>query len=213
LHNVLNDRDGYLADNGMATLARNLGVSEAEVWEVFDRSGQRNPLAARGVANVVRGVSTASECYQRRIWSGLGQLLNKSGAADEDLAELVGRDQGGSRLHARLYWQSAATLTGRLRGGVGYTESKNCPFQSRCADGGKLALWKLLHAGFDVYAFVHDEILIQLPADGAAARAEEARQIMIAAMEAVMGHGVPAACDYVRADCWTKTCRAESRVE
>ena len=107
-------------------------------------------------------------------------------------------------MYARLYHQSAATLTGRIRAGVGYTDGRNTPFQSLCADGAKLALWRLLHAGYDVYAFIHDETLVQVPAEGAEEQAGAIRAIMVRAMEEVMGHGVPAECDYLVAGCWTK---------
>ena len=108
-------------------------------------------------------------------------------------------------LHERLYHQPVATLTGRLRAGVGYTDGKNTPFQSLAADGGKLALWNLLYAGFDVYGFIHDEILVQLPANNAEEQARKIEEIMVHSMEEVMGHGIPAASEYVVADCWTKS--------
>jgi hypothetical protein len=200
----LNDRDGYLADGSMATLARNLGVSEREVWEVFDRSGERNLLAARGVANVVRGTSTASAYYQASVWDGLYRLAKTARGLGPEVTELIAREQGGQRLHGLLYHQRVATLTGRLRAGVGYTESKNTPFQSLCADGAKLALWDLLLAGYDVYAFIHDEILVQIPTAGAEEHAARVDAIMVRAMEEVMGHGIPAKCDWLVADCWKK---------
>jgi hypothetical protein len=200
----LSDRTGYLADDGMAALARNLGVKEREAWEVFDRSGQKNPIAARAVAKVVRGTSTASEYYITRIWDGLARLARTAPGLAPETAGMLAREEGGLRLHARLYRQSAATLTGRIRAGVGYTESKNTPFQSLCADGAKLALWRLLYAGFDVYGFIHDEILVQLPAQDAQQKAAEVARIMEGAMAEVMGHGIPAACEYGVAGCWAK---------
>jgi hypothetical protein len=200
----LNDRDGYLADGSMAALARNLGVAEREAWEAFDRKGGRSPLAARGVAKVVRGTSTASEHYQAGVWAGLCRLAKSGRGLAPEAAELIAGERGCRRLHELLYRQSAATLTGRLRAGVSYTESKNTPFQSLCADGAKLALWGLLYAGHDVCGFVHDEVLVQVPAEGAEGHAGAIRAIMVRAMEEVMAHGVPAECDYLVADCWTK---------
>jgi hypothetical protein len=200
----LNDRDGYLADQGMAALARNLGVTEREAWEVLDRSGKKNPIAARGVARVVRGESTASEHYQAGVWDGLLRLARVSRSPDADLLEQIAREQGGRGLHARLYRQSAVTLTGRVRAGVTFTASKNTPFQALCADGGKVGLWNLLYADFDLYAYVHDEGVVQLPAETAEQDAHAAKKIMTESMEEVMGHGIPAACDWVIASCWTK---------
>jgi hypothetical protein len=200
----LNDTDGYLADASMATLARNLGVTEREAWEVFDSSGQRNPIAAKGVTKVIRGTSQASDYYQAKVWDGLGRLLGTVAAPDPEVVERIGREQGGERLYQLLYRQRAATLTGRLRAGVGYTDSKNTPFQSLCADGAKLALWKLLYAGYDTYAFVHDETLVQVPAAQAEEHAQRIVAIKVQAMEEVMDHGIPAACEWKVADCWIK---------
>ena len=107
-------------------------------------------------------------------------------------------------LYSRLCRQSVATLTGRIRANVGYTDGKNTPFQSLAADGAKLALWKLLHAGLDVVAFVHDEILVQLPELTATEGAKLVERLMVEAMEEVMGHGMPAACESKVADCWKK---------
>jgi hypothetical protein len=200
----LNDRDGYLADPTMATLARNLGVTEREVWDVFDPSGKRNPIAARGVAKVIHGTSTASSYYQAKVWDGLCRLLRTVLDPNPEVGELVASGQGGQQLHNLLYRQNVATLTGRLRAGVSYCDSKNTPFQSLCADGAKLALWGLLYAGFDVYAFVHDEILVQLPVSNATKDATKVDAIMVKAMADVMGHGIPAKCDWLVADCWKK---------
>jgi hypothetical protein len=65
-------------------------------------------------------------------------------------------------------------------------------------------LWKLLYEGFDPYAFVHDEILVQMPEGSADEDAVKVAAIKEAAMEEVTGHGVPAACKFVVRGCWTK---------
>ena len=106
-------------------------------------------------------------------------------------------------LHHRLYHQRVATLTGRIRDGVKFTDSKNTPFQSLAADGSKLALWNLLHAGFDVYGFVHDEILINLPEESTDSDAQRVVEIMESSMEEVLC-GIPAKCEWVISDRWTK---------
>jgi hypothetical protein len=200
----LNSATGYLADNSMETLASNLGVTEREVWEVVDRSGERSPIAARGVTNVIRGKSTASMHYQERVWNGLSRLLRTVPDPNPEIDDLIHRKQGGPRLDNLLCRQIAATLTGRLRSGVGYTDSKNTPFQSLCADGGKLALWNLLYAEYDIYAFVHDEVLVQLPEKEAEQAAKNVAQIMEDSMEAVMGQQIPAQCEYGVSDHWAK---------
>jgi hypothetical protein len=204
IHEIYPELALYLADNSMALLARNLGVREREAWELFDRSGRNNPIAARGVAKVIAGTSTASAYYQTSVWDGLYRLAKTARDLNPEVVARIAREEGGQSLHARLYHQCVATLTGRIRAGVGYTDGRNTPFQSLCADGAKLALWNLLYAGYDVYAFVHDETLVQVPAQGAEEHGRRIRDIKVRAMEEVMGHGVPAECDWVVADCWTK---------
>ena len=110
---------------------------------------------------------------------------------------------GGEALYQTLYHQKAASLTGRIRGGVGFTDSKNTPFQSLAADGSKLALWNLLFAGYDVYGFVHDEILVNLPAEHAEVAAQQVVAIMKSSMEEVLC-GIPADCAWVVSDRWAK---------
>ena len=200
----LNDRDGYLADDSMAALAKGLGVKEREAWEVLDKSGKRKPLAARGVANVVRGRSSASEYYQATVWDGLLRLARTSPTPNAEVMGMISRKEGEQVLHGCVFRQSALTLTGRIRAGVGYTDGKNTPFQSLAADGAKLALWNLLYRGFDVYGFVHDEILVQLPTQDAERAAKEVERVMVASMEEVLGDGIPAACEYAIGACWAK---------
>ena len=183
----LNDRDGYLADNSMAALARTLGVEEARLWQAFDHSGQRNPIAARGVANVIRGRSTASAAYQQRVWQDMQWLIRLSPNLDPDVLAAVSTTTGSPELHDRLYHQKVATLTGRIRDGVSFTQAKNTPFQSLAADGAKLALWNLLLEGFDLYGFVHDEVIINLPPGCPEQDSSRIRGIMEASMETVLG--------------------------
>src|SRR5262249_50107758 len=151
----------------------NLGVKEREAWEVFCRGKGRNPLTARGVAKVIRGTSTASEFFQAHVWQGLYRLAGTVRDLDPDVAELIAAEQGCQRLHDLLYSQSGVTLAGGVRAGVSFTAGKNTPFQSLAADGAKLALWNLLYAGFEVYGFVHDEVLVQLPSEAAGEKAKE----------------------------------------
>jgi DNA polymerase I-like protein with 3'-5' exonuclease and polymerase domains len=199
----LNDQDGYLADTGMAALARNLGVQESLVWQTLDYRGNRNSIAARGISNVIRGSSTASPGYQQYVWDGLNQLVRVNPKLDDQPLCGVQSRQGSPELHNKLYHQKVATLTGRIRDGVGFTESKNTPFQSLAADGAKLALWNLLYAGFDLYGFIHDEIIVNLPPNNADQDAQQIKNIMERSMEEVLG-GIPASCEWTVSDRWSK---------
>ena len=56
------------------------------------------------------------------------------------------------------------TMTGRLRANVSHTECRNTVFQGVAADGAKLALYRLWRNGFRVVAFIHDEVVVEVPA-------------------------------------------------
>jgi DNA polymerase I-like protein with 3'-5' exonuclease and polymerase domains len=75
------------------------------------------------------------------------------------------------------------TLTGRLRAGATYAARHNTVFQGLAADGAKLALWKLWRAGYRLVNFIHDEVLVEVPANSdLLAHAERVRRLMIEGM-------------------------------
>ena len=56
------------------------------------------------------------------------------------------------------------TLTGRLRAKASFCARHNTVFQGLAADGAKLGLWNLWRAGFRIVNFIHDEVLVEVPA-------------------------------------------------
>lgn len=78
--------------------------------------------------------------------------------------------------------------SGRIRGGVTFTQAANSMFQGLVADGAKHALFNVVYesyvdqntALFGCYpmCFVHDEILVEVPVDKAAAAAERLSRVM-----------------------------------
>jgi hypothetical protein len=79
------------------------------------------------------------------------------------------------------------SATGRIRAGARSTASRNTIFQSVAADGGLLALWKLFRAGYKVVAFVHDEIVVEIPVGSdREAHATEIARLMIEGMHEVI---------------------------
>jgi hypothetical protein len=202
----------YLADDGMDVLAGNLGASVKACWHTFDRKGDRSGAVVGGVRNVVRGRTCKSDgrpydpLYLANVWDGL-VALNRNA----ELTPLLDARRGGEELFRRLFHAGVTTLTGRVRGRVGFTQARNTPFQGLAADGAKLALWDLLWAGYRVVAFIHDEFVIELPED--ADHTAEARRIagiINAAMERVTG-AVPVACDYALSRRWSKAAKAVYR--
>ncbi|MCL2304835.1 MAG: DNA polymerase [Planctomycetaceae bacterium] len=55
------------------------------------------------------------------------------------------------------------TLSGRLRANATFCALRNTIFQGLAADGAKLAMWKLMRAGFRIANYIHDEFLIEIP--------------------------------------------------
>lgn len=103
----------------------------------------------------------------------------------------------------------------RLRGGCGYTDGANTLFQGIVADGAKAALWLLARAcyvtagsalfGCRPVAFIHDEVLVEVPAEleHARAAAAEIESLMIAGMRAFIPD-VPIKADAHLMDRWYK---------
>ncbi len=109
------------------------------------------------------------------------------------------------------------TLTGRLRAGATYTARHNNIFQGLAADGAKLALWKLWRAGNRIVNFVHDEVVIEVPADSDLDHhAREVRRLMIEGMAEVVPD-VRIEVKYAAATNWSKSatleCDGEGRLK
>lgn len=107
-----------------------------------------------------------------------------------------------------LLESSVSTATGRIRGGVKFTQAKNTPFQGLAADGCKQALWNLTKSGYRVIAFVHDEFVIELPeADQYTEVAADINRICCESMEQFVP-GIPVTSEYAISRRWSKKAEA-----
>jgi DNA polymerase I-like protein with 3'-5' exonuclease and polymerase domains len=113
-------------------------------------------------------------------------------------------DIASNLLNRKIFFGHALTLSGRLRGHVGFSQKANTPFQGLAADGNKLALFRLLRAGFRVCGFIHDEMLILIP-DGTDydAAVDQVQQILASAMRELCPD-IPIRTEYLLADRWYK---------
>jgi hypothetical protein len=57
------------------------------------------------------------------------------------------------------------TVTGRLRAGATFCSARNCVFQGPAADGAIYGLWLVWRAGHRLVDFVHDQQVVEAPAD------------------------------------------------
>lgn len=121
----------------------------------------------------------------------------------------------------KIGWMTAATgectirqlTSGRVRGGVKFTEAANSFFQGLAADGAKQALWdvskecyldrKSALFGSRPVLFLHDELILEVPENRAADAAERLAVVMREAMQ-VWIPSVPITCSPVLMNRWTK---------
>lgn len=84
---------------------------------------------------------------------------------------------------------SVMCATGRIRANARFTATRNTLFQSVAADGGLLAAWKLFRAGYRLVAFVHDELVVEIPvgSDYATHTAEISRRMIEGMHEVIPG--------------------------
>jgi hypothetical protein len=208
----LNDSHGYLADTTVADLARNLGVTQDWLVEFLWPRLKNVRFDLYRLGQIVRGdpVYPSGEAYPhadvKKLWAVLEELLAQPAVrvAAELRRQVAQRQPSYQQLYQPLFRSLAVTPTGRVRAGVGYTDGRNTPFQGLAADGAKRALWRLIAAGYRVVVFVHDEVVVELPAATAAQEAPRVLQMLCQAMEEVLG-GVPAEVEGGLAPTWRKT--------
>lgn len=193
----------YLKEDPVEALSHNLKTSGFRVRTAFETDG-----AIGAAKRIVAGKGKASgaeygEGFVDRVWESL-KALNQNCK----LRERIANREASEALTRDLFFGPVVTLTGRLRGKVGFSQSRNTPFQAIAADGAKLALWGLYRAGFRSVAFVHDEVLIELPRS--ADHTEEAKRIdriLCESMQQLTG-SIPIACEYALSDRWYKQAEA-----
>lgn len=141
-------------------------------------------------------------------WSW-AQLSHSRSIRSKALQKDIAARRGSKDLQKALDSINVATIpTGRIRSNCSYTESRNWTFQALAADGAKLALYALIRAGYRVVAFIHDEVIVEVPecADYRSV-AEDVSGIMISAMRQVCPD-VTIKTDYAVMPRWIKGAKA-----
>jgi DNA polymerase I-like protein with 3'-5' exonuclease and polymerase domains len=199
---IYKELDLYLAEDGVAIVARNL---QAPIWEARNELGDTHLSCVRKVlAGDARKAD--GEPYQRpfvsRIWASLAGLNR-----NPEFKEALEKREPSIELSAKVCHAGVATLTGRIRGRVRYSQARNTPFQGLAADGAAMALFALVKEGFRVVGFVHDEVLVELPDEGGYVSADRVRrveEIMRREMEKVLVGGIPVAVESKLSRRWSK---------
>jgi hypothetical protein len=199
LKNVYPEIGEYMADDTVEVLAANLGCRRRDVIAALPSPALRG-AARRIVQGLPRRTGEAYESvFEASVWQKLQALSQRP-----DLSETLRQRRPTADLERELFFGAVVTPTGRVRGKTSFTQRRNTPFQGLAADGAKIALWDLFRAGYRVVSHIHDEFVIELPGqsdwDQEAAAVE---RICVGAMERVTA-GVPIACEYSVASCWSK---------
>jgi DNA polymerase I-like protein with 3'-5' exonuclease and polymerase domains len=122
------------------------------------------------------------------FWTRVEERINK---LPKKLRQAVRDRQPSPRLRRAAFGLvgrgSVFTLTGRLRANASYCARHNTVFQGLAADGAKLALWLLWRAGYRIVNFIHDQVLVEVPADSNLRwHAERIRRLLIEGMRQVV---------------------------
>jgi len=168
-------------------------------------------MVTGGLRNIIRGKTTRKDgteytkYFVNKVWKGLEELV-----ADPVTLNLISdaKSQGSENLYKHLLGVDVCTLTGRIRGKVGFTQACNTPFSGLAADGAKLAMWNLMQAGFKLVGFIHDEILIEIPEDSSwDDKVQLINKIVCGTMQELTGT-IPIRCEYSLSRVWSKEAKA-----
>jgi hypothetical protein len=199
----------YLEEDLFQAIGKALNVSPVEARQAFaDADGKLFVGTPRLLGRLLRGQPIKASIerevsgdFRVKYWEALERLATN---APEHLRVTIGSREGSEELYRALCNTSVATLTGRIRAGLGYAEARNTPFQGLAADGAKLALWELTRQGFRIVAFVHDEIVLELSEEEAEAEAKHAADLMSREMGRVIYCDIPVKVEYCINKCWRK---------
>ena len=185
----------YLQDSPLASVAYALGVGIRDARSALSGTWPRG----RTVEEWLSGEKPSPP----GLWKALSGLAAQGRGVPYSAMRDLGKGKGTPALAKWLLSGPSATLTGRIRGSCAYTQRMNNPFQGLAADGAKLAMWRLVHEHYMPVAFVHDEIVVEVPRHGAEAAVSAIERIMTEEMERVLS-GVPAAVEGRLGESWAK---------
>lgn len=194
----------YLQMDVLDNLSTNMQISMAEIIRVFEID-RHNIDALWGIQQVVAGRKADrkgqlySTAFRRWVWSCLIELNN-----DPTLEMALRSRKGSDNIKRRVFGKTVTTLTGRVRGCAEFTESCNTQFQGLAADGAKLALYEVCKL-YPVVAFVHDEIVAEVPSDHPDIHRQNIERIMVREMDRVLGGYCTSAVESIVSDYWSKT--------
>jgi hypothetical protein len=191
----------YLKTDYVKNLSLTIGLTAERIESSLSIDG-RGPDRWGGVCEkVARGwTEKVKEQDIDTAWGVMMDLIETTTGRTDEVRRCIEQRRPSMWLAAKLFSPPVCTLTGRIRGDVAFTESRNTRFQGLAADGAKIALWHALRDGIRVVAFVHDEIVAEIQDTS---EAEKLSEIMKSAMSSVLD-GFPVKTETQVGLCWRK---------
>lgn len=193
----------YLSSSALGNLSTNLNINVQEICDCFGLK-DKGLFTFQPVVDIVSGKNRTRDgqpynsAFRRMVWECLEKLNN------DPTTELAIRSRKGSdTLRRRLFGTTVITLTGRVRGCAEYTESCNTQFQGLAADGAKLSLYNVSQI-YPVVAFVHDELVVEVPDDNPEAHKDTVVRMMKESMDGVLMGYVQSEVEAAVCDYWGK---------
>ena len=175
----------YLQDRD--TIGKLTGVYDLSDYPGPDTTAEIAAMILWRIAGGFRETSHERKFTPAELSWAWGIVEESPAATISRFRTAIDRKTGSKDLRqAILPCQVAITPSGRVRVNCTYNASRNTPFQGMAGDGCKLALYDLIKAGHRVAAFIHDEVLVEVPeAPDYRPAAEAISGIMIAAMRLI----------------------------
>ena len=200
-HEVYPELGIYLSEDLKSALAVKLRADQLEIEAMWPKPYHIPMLKKIFQGNTCRADGTP---YKQATVDQMWQQLHSLCRNPDLIHHIESRNTAVDSPLRHLLETSVSTATGRIRGSVRFTQSKNTPFQGLAADGCKQALWNLTKAGYRVIAFIHDEFVIELPeSDHYTDVAVDINRICCESMELFVP-GIPVTCEYAVSRRWNK---------
>lgn len=193
----------YLASSATSNLSSNLGTNLQQLCECFGLK-DRGLYTFQPVVDIVSGRGRSKDgqpynsAFRRMIWECLEKLNT-----DPTMEIAIRTRKGSDSLRRRLFGTTVVTLSGRVRGCAEYTEACNTQFQGLAADGAKLALYSVSQI-YPVVAFVHDELVVEIPNDEPELHKDNVVRMMRENMDIMLGGYVKSEVEAVVTEYWSK---------
>ena len=136
-----------------------------------------------------RTKSISGEPYSPNQYQEVDNLLAgcRDRTSNKEVRPYLKRDISKEDADRHLFSERIKTITGRIQSKARYCQARNSRFQGLAGDGAKLTLFELFKRRVRVVAFIHDEIVIEVP-EGSDYRGkrDELTEVMKSCMQQVV---------------------------